>query len=1005
MMTASAVSVLAEDLGVVMNIRILGPVEVWAQQHRLDLGGRRQLAVFAFLVLHSNRAVSRDALIEAVWGSQRSSSDNRLSMAVARLRKALEPLDSGGEPRLRTVSGGYMLSLAPGELDAWVFAERVREGRGALGAGDPARASELLGAALGLWGGPPLAEVAFEDFAQAEIRRLEELRLEAIEVRVEAELALGRHAQLVGELEGLVVEQPGRERVASLLMLTYYRCGRQGDALEVYQRTRSYLAEELGLEPGPALRALQTQILEQAPLLAVGDADAGAGVSSVRRRAARLPIAPTPTVGREREIEELSGLLVDPEVRLVTLTGPGGVGKTRLALASAHTASAAFEDGACWVELAGVTRPDDVGSTIVRTLAVSPVAGESPQDALVRHLSSKRLLLVVDNFEHVIAAAELVGELVNACGRLKALVTSREALRLTAEHRFAVEPLAVPEMPERAMPAEVERAGATALFIAAARRQGHRFSVGRNTAPSVARVCARLDGLPLAIELAAGRMALFGIEELAARFERELDVLGEGPRNAPARQQTLRATIDWSYGLLDPEQANAFVRLAVFAGGATSEAAQAITDASLETLEALIAKSLIARRNQGGSVRLVMLDTIREYALERLARDPQREEVEHRYFEHYLQLAEQAWDLLSTHEEHRGLAALDLDVNNVRAALQWAIKRRPERALRLAGRLGPYWFIRGDPESLPWLDAALDAAGEKASAADRGQAQLQRQALLFARHQEDAARDALKKALALFEQAGDHAGMAEALCNLAALASYDAEPDQAWSYMEAACREARLADVHGVLGRTIAMHAVFGPPAERVQAQEEAATLLAERGDYRNLALLYSNSAYAALVEDQPSRAMHLLDLARQAASRIDSPVMSMIILGNLGLAELFTGNLSGARQAFQDQLRLCQGHAFHIGADEGLTGLAAITARDGDSERAANLFGAARAIGSPAIAHQSIYDRLERDYFAPARAAFGELAWRHAQEIGGTLSYDRAIAYALENTAEPPAQ
>ena len=856
---------------------------------------------------------------------------------------------------------------------------------------------------MALWRGPALAEVAFEDFAQPEIRRLEEMRLEALEVRFEADLELGRHAQLVGELEALQAEHPARERAASQLMLALYRCGRQRDALEVYQRTRAHLATELGLEPGPALKALQAQILEQSPSLALGDDGAGGVVASARSRTAPLPLPPTPIIGREREVEEVSGLLVDPAVRLVTLTGPGGVGKTRLALAGAHTASAAFEDGACWVELAGVTRPDDVGSTIVRALAVTPLAGESPQDALVRYLSSKRLLLVVDNFEHVIDAAQLVGDLVSACERLKVAVTSREVLRLTAEHRFAVEPLAVPEMPERAMPAEVQRIGATALFIAAARRQDHRFSVGRNNAPAVARVCSRLDGLPLAIELAAGRMTLFGIDELAARLERELDFLGDGPRDAPARQQTLRATIDWSYGLLEPEQANAFVRFAVFAGGATSEAAQAITDASVETLEALIAKSLIARRNQsGGSVRLVMLETIREYALERLARDPQREEVEHRHFEHYLQLAEQAWDVLSTPEENRAFATLDLDLDNVRAALQWAIRRQPEKALRLAGRLGPYWVLRGDPESLSWLDAALDAAGEQAPAADRAQAQLQRLGMLVARHQKDAARDAVVNALALFEQAGDHTGMAEALSNLAVLASHDAEPDQARSYFEAACREARLADDPRVLGRTTAMAAVFGPPAERIQAQEEAATLLAEVGDYRNLALLHSNAAYRALLEDQASDAMRLLDLARRAASRIDSPFTSMLILGNLGLAELFTGNLSRARQAFQDQLRLCQGHAFHLGADEGLTGLAAITARDGDPERAAHLFGAARAIGSPAIAHESIYDRLERDYFAPARVTFGEGAWHQAQEAGAMLSYDRAIAYALENTAEP---
>ena len=254
-----------------MSVRILGPVEAWAQHRRLDLGGRRQLALFAFLVLHANRAVSRDALIDAVWGSEHSSSDNRLSTAIARLRRALEPLNSGGESPLRTVSGGYMLAVAPGELDSQAFADGVSSGRRALEAGDPRAASELVEQALALWRGPALAEVAFEDFAQPEIRQLEEMRLEALEVRVDADLELGRHAHLVGELEGLLAEHPARERVASQLMLALYRCGRQGDALEVYQRTRGRLAEQLGLEPGPGLKTLQAQIFEQSPSLALSD--------------------------------------------------------------------------------------------------------------------------------------------------------------------------------------------------------------------------------------------------------------------------------------------------------------------------------------------------------------------------------------------------------------------------------------------------------------------------------------------------------------------------------------------------------------------------------------------------------------------------------------------------------------------------------------------------------------------------------------------------------------
>ena len=248
-------------------IRILGPIEVSADGPVLPVGGRRQLKLFALLVLHANRAVSSDVLVDAVWGAGRASSDNRLQMAIARLRKALAPLNEDTGPLLRTVGGGYMLSVGPGELDAEVFATSVHDAQLSLDAGDPQRTRELLAEALSLWRGPPLADVCFEDFAQPEIRRLEELHKVALETQIDAELELGHHAQLVGELEALLAEQPTRERVASQLMLALYRSGRQADALEVYQRTRAHLAEQLGLEPGPVLKAMQSQILQQAPSL------------------------------------------------------------------------------------------------------------------------------------------------------------------------------------------------------------------------------------------------------------------------------------------------------------------------------------------------------------------------------------------------------------------------------------------------------------------------------------------------------------------------------------------------------------------------------------------------------------------------------------------------------------------------------------------------------------------------------------------------------------------
>jgi DNA-binding SARP family transcriptional activator len=243
--------------------RILGPIEAWADGRRVELGGPRQRTLLAFFLLHPNRALSSDVLIDAVWKSRPSATDNRLAMAIARLRKALGPLNGSGGTPLRTVSGGYLLTVGPSELDADQFNGRLSDGLHALNAGNAARAAVLLVEALTLWRGTPLAEVYYEDFAQPELRRLEEMRLVALETRIEAELQLGRHGQLVGELEAMLAQYPARERVACQLMLALYRSGRQTDALDVYQRTRIRLATELGLQPGPALTALQLQILHQ----------------------------------------------------------------------------------------------------------------------------------------------------------------------------------------------------------------------------------------------------------------------------------------------------------------------------------------------------------------------------------------------------------------------------------------------------------------------------------------------------------------------------------------------------------------------------------------------------------------------------------------------------------------------------------------------------------------------------------------------------------------------
>jgi predicted ATPase/DNA-binding SARP family transcriptional activator/class 3 adenylate cyclase len=984
----------------VIEFRVLGSFEAVDGDRVLALGTPRQRALLAVLVLHRGEPVSSERLIDELWGEQAPASAIKIVQGyVSNLRKVLT------DGLLVTCGHGYLLQTEPGQIDVDRFESLVAEGRHALRGGDARTAVARLRGALGLWRGPPLADFAYETFAQAEIARLEERRLVVLEQRIDAELALEDPAALVAELAALAREHPLRERVWGQLMLALYRAGRQGEALEAYQHAREQLADELGLEPGPALKTLQVQILEQAPELQASapprdDAQRLLTASAAAGDRRALPRPPTSLIGREPELATVCGLLEGHDARLVTLTGPGGVGKTRLALEVAHVLQSSLGDGVGWVELAGVARPDEVEMTIARALPVTPLPGESPREALCRHLAGKRLLLAIDNFEHVLEAAELVAELHAACPDLALLVTSREPLSLAAEHRVFIAPLAVPAI-HTATAEEIESTSGSALFLAAARRRDSSFTVNSTAAHSIAQICARLDGLPLALELAAARTGVLSVEELAARLGEAVIDLGVGPRDAPDRQRTLHATIEWSYRTLDKPLQRAFVTFAIFAGGATVEAACAVTGADLGTIEALIAKSLIYRRRQpGGATRLLMLETIRQYALEQLAGDAGQAAVHQRHCDYYLQLAEHAVPRLSTRDEDDALAVLDAEIHNLRTALQWALEASPETSLRLAGQLGNYWQLRPGPEGLHWLDAALRAAGEAAPLTDRARARLhQANQLGFRgfRNEGAAAIDGLQAALALYRQVDDHVGISETLSSLAVTVGV-VNDDQTGEREHAleACRHARIAGDDRLLGRALGrLAAVAGN--ERSAILEHAAELLTPLGDHRAVVSAYSSAAYVALSEDHIAEAISLLDTALRAVGRIKDPHETAIVLSNIGLARLFSGELDPARDAFERALRLCAEHAFRENADEGLAGLAAVAAAQGRDETAARLQGAAHALGyPPATFDKKIDDRLERDYLAAARTRYGDIAWRAAQQTGGGWSRDQAIAYAL---------
>jgi len=661
-----------------MEFRILGPLEVCGEAGPLPLGGAKQRALLAILILHANEVVSAERLLDDLWGERQPTSGTKaLHVYISQLRKVI------GDDRVLTRAPGYALRLDPEELDVNRF-QRLRE---QAEAAEPHEAGAILREAISLWRGTPLADVAYESFAQSEIARLEELRTSALEQRIDADLALGRHAELVGELEGLLREHPLRERLRTQLLLALYRCGRQAEALEAYQEGRRVLIEELGIEPSPELQELQRAILNQDASLAAASAQKPAPESRPT-----LPAAATRLIGRREELRALSDLLLG-EARLVTVTGAGGSGKTRLALEVATSLAAEFGQEVNFVLLAPLRQPELLPTRIMAALAIKEAAGEQPLQTLKHSLQGQALLLVLDNFEHLLESAPVLAELLADCPRLKLLVTSRAALHLSGEHEYPLEPLPLKQ--------------ALALFTERARAVRPDFAGDEAV---LAAICARLDCLPLALELAAARSRLLSPQELLSRLERRLELLRGGPRDLASRQQTLRATIDWSHALLDPDEQQLFARLAVFTGGCTLEAAEHVCAASLDQLESLVDKNLLRRRETAGAGRFWMLETIREYALERLEVAGGAEAMRRAHCGYYLALARERVAELD-HGQRAALDTLERELDNFRAAFTWAQEAEPEAALRLTAALSSSWYARDQlVEGRRWFEAVLSTS-------------------------------------------------------------------------------------------------------------------------------------------------------------------------------------------------------------------------------------------------------------------------------------------------------
>jgi predicted ATPase/DNA-binding SARP family transcriptional activator len=922
-----------------VEFRLLGPLAITADEKTVPLPGAAERALLALLLLSPGRPVTANTLIDRLWGEALPADpSNALQLRVSKLRRAL----AGTDAAVVRDGVGYRAEVAPQCVDVEAFISEVRAARTRRDGQDDAadiEAAELYGMALGRWAGEPLADFADQPWATVEAARLTQLRLAALTERAQLLLSLGRPADVIADLDPVVGADPTQETLAGLLMTALYQSGRQADVLEVYARTRNVLDDELGLEPSAALRTLHQKILTQDDSLApVRPAEPARPVPAVRPvtpaqapslRAVASPTSNVPApvralIGRDHELDALRDLLATS--RLVSLVGPGGAGKTATAYTVAAQLPDKYSDGAWVVRLAPVTNPDHVPLAAAETLGApldGAAAGGPALQRLLTFLARRELLLVLDNCEHVVdAAARLVDDLLARCPNVTVLTTTREALAVPGEVQVPLGPLPTP--PVGTPPAQVLSYPAAQLFAERARAVRPALDLtSDNDLTAVAEIVIALDGLPLAVELAAARASTLSPPELAARLTDRFGLLTSGARTADARQRTLRATVDWSHDLLTEPEQSVFRRLAVFHGGWTLDAAEAVTSGPdvpahdvLDVLTRLVDRHMVTVDDvhPGQPSRFRMLETLRQYAIEKLADAGETDQVAAAHVAYFRSATDAAEWTLRGPAQAVTLRRLREELPNLRAAFAWLAagekdESRVEDALHLAGSLGWFWHFGRHVEGRDVLRhvIALDGGSPAARARALQAVSLVERPRSCPVHPSPRCAETASVSLDLFQQLGDdrraaisrvllavegvsaHEGDEKAIRSKALLAAADEQftaDDDAWGHALAAFVRMET-------------YLKTGDATRALPTGQAAAAAFRALNDPWGLSAVLYHLGWGLRQFGRYAEAVPVLEEAIEVSSRGGIQNTELWALADLGVALVNLGDLDAARAKF----------------------------------------------------------------------------------------------------------